>query len=66
MNNFEASKKEEINIALLEKRSDAVISNQMRLKMSFSCSFCLGFGHTVKECSTMKKLNKVTEKGSFA
>ena len=66
MQEFTASANELSNVKKLEDRSDGVIANQIRLKMTFACSFCLGFGHTVKDCATMKKINRITEKGSFA
>ena len=63
---FTASKTELIDAEDVQRRSDALILNQINMKKTFSCSFCSGYGHTVKECPTIKKVDKMAQKGSSA
>ena len=64
MQNFDASKEEENRAAYIALKADEVILQQIKMKQTFRCSFCLGFGHIVTDCATMKKINKMAEKGS--
>ena len=63
---FIAHESERIASVSLQDKAEITIRNQLRLKKHFSCSFCHGYGHGVKECATMKKINKYTRTGSKA